>query len=175
MTQTITAATTAVASFGKEGYKIVYKNSSTVTGMTALSNGWYISQSTIPSDSDGVTILRNSDGKYNNAGGNNDYYKWNSSWCGPERKDPAEWVSSKPPNNSGYYTVSDSTALYLVYDPATDKIWTTETNDAIYAITIYVKDGTIRGSDSGTSANWGTSSVTGVSNNSYITNDHANN
>lgn len=178
VTQTITANTTVSASFGKEGYKLVPKNG-TAYGMTALSNGWYISGALTNNAT--FTILRNSDGKYVQANSNSSGGLYWFSDLNSHKDVSDKWVSSGSQPTADrwfYYYHKDNTTLstaYLVYDPVNDEIWLTSTDDGIYDITIYVKDGTIRGSDSGTSANWGTSSVTGVSNNSYITNDHANN
>lgn len=169
-TKTITAETTVTGNFGKEGYKL-YKVDGTTSNMTSLSNGWYISEK-IP-DGTIFTIQRNADSKYVNAnGGNNTYYKWNSDYYGPDKKDSVsgEWETWATPGTTPtrYYQNNSNKTLYFVYDPATDMVWTTTEHDALYPVTIYVKNGTVRKEKIDnvdkytTTCLYGTSTVTGA-------------
>lgn len=145
VTRVIRAATTVQGKFGPKGYSIFYQ-SDTTAAMTEKSNGWYVSPK-LP-NGDTFTIKQNFSGKYLNAGGNNDYYKWNTGWMGPDHWDgisDSDWESTKfTTPNSKFYKNDTGKDVYCVYDPSTNRVWVTEDPDGLYEVHVVAKDGTIR-------------------------------
>ncbi|WP_405346840.1 hypothetical protein [Ruminococcus sp.] len=133
-TYTVNSAVTETATFGTKGYKLLAGRNVT-QNMTELSNGTYISQA-LESDN-WFEIVRNATG---------DRSQGNAS---PQElavdgtKYDVTWTSGTGWSETGAYQKTTGTH-YVVYDPATNKVWLTSDKDDLYGVTVIAKDGTIR-------------------------------
>ena len=133
-TYTVNSAVTETATFGAKGYKLL-AGSNVTQNMRELSNGTYISQAL---DSDNwFEIVRNA---------TEDRSLGNAS---PQQlavdgtKYDVTWTSGTGWSETGAYKKTTGTH-YVVYDPATNKVWLTSDKDDLYGVTVIAKDGTIR-------------------------------
>ena len=144
----ITANTTLNATFVTDGYKFVYRTNAagdtTETSMKLLENGWYISTSTVGNNCH-FSIYHDAPTKYchSGAGGDDGWY------IGSENSKAdvsGKWYTDALPkaNAKQFFKNTTGNACYVVYDPATDKLWLTQEEDGLHDITVYLKDGTVR-------------------------------
>ena len=161
VTKTITADTSVTANFDKQGYQVVYDGKMNPgVAMKELSNGSYISTSTIGNGGDFWFRIRNTANGLESQGNINGqdlvankktavtnwgtYYSWS--------------------NGDKAFNNKTGAAAYVVYDPATDTVYLTTENDGLFSsYDVYIKDGTVRWQKDtnwyGYSADYGTTTL----------------
>lgn len=146
--------------FEEKGYKIYYQENAW-GDMAELSNGWFISKHPQGNPTH-FTVYRNSDGKYVHVSNSDGYYGFKDNWFGPDDVS-GKWKSGVPSGDKNYYQITNSTNVYIVYDPATDRVWTSYESDGQYGVTVIAKDGTVR-DEFDTTALYGNTTITVLSN-----------
>ncbi|WP_405356454.1 hypothetical protein [Ruminococcus sp.] len=135
-TYTVNSNVNETATFGAKGYKLL-AGSSTTTNMRELSNGTYISEA-LTSDN-WFEIVRNATGEISQGDGGSSPQQL----AVDGTKYDVTWTTGTAWSNSGAYKKTSGTH-YVVYDPATNKVWLTSDPDDLYGVTVVAKDGTIR-------------------------------
>lgn len=175
VTKTITANTTVTGNFAKQGYKIVYENAYGDSGksMTEMSNGKYISSVTVGNGwyfkiiDTGKSKAAKSTGSPQSLSKDKEYEV--DDWVDI----PASW------NTTNCYKNNESSAMYVVYDPAADTVYLTSESDGLFSsYDVYIKDGTVRYLDNswdGFSADYGTTTLESTGTTSGVTASTVNN
>lgn len=157
-TATISENTTVEARFQLDGYKLYYKDGTSVN-MTEMDNGWYVSSAKITKDKL-FTLFRTGNSTYVDSENGDRVYEFNSTWLGPDPN--LKWTSTLPTDNGQFYkTTADD--QYLLYDPFSNTLWVTTEPDGLFSsYEVYIKDGTVRGEGNnwgGYSADYGTTTL----------------
>ena len=127
--------------FGEHGYYIKIGTTGSYTAMTLLGNGKYISTAKVGSGNDPANkfmIKRSSDNNYANPGDSD--YKFKADWISGS---PVSWVGNEPDHYFYQENVSSNAALYVLYDPATDKISFSDDPQGHTPTTVLVKRGAV--------------------------------
>ncbi|MBQ9680082.1 MAG: hypothetical protein IJV48_05320 [Ruminococcus sp.] len=134
VTRVIRADTTVVGNFGPKGYKLL-AGASVTQNMRELSNGTYISEA-LTSDN-WFIIVRNATGERSKGSASPQALATDGT------KYDVTWMTGTTWSDSNTYKKASGTH-YVVYDPATNKVWITTDKDDLYGVTVVAKDGTIR-------------------------------
>lgn len=172
-TTTVYSNINVTADFAQSGYQIVSENhtpgGNNMLKMRELPNGTYISVDKITSKY-WFKIYSNEDQKVGRATGGwelNDYYNYLETSSDSKVAPVNTWdsnVTTWDPNNAYKWKENDSGKEgYIVYNPANNKVWVSETDADNPGVTVIAKNGTIRDDSKIHTSDFGTTTVELVS------------
>ena len=134
VTRVIRADTTVRGNFGPKGYKLL-AGSNVTQNMRELANGTYISEAL--TSNNWFIIVKNATEERSKGNASPQELSTDGT------KYDVTWMNGTTWSDSNTYKKTTGTH-YVVYDPATNKVWLTSDKDDLYTVRVIAKDGTLR-------------------------------